>query len=285
MECRAFRMPPDAEHAAAIAALLRAIVAMLSREDTAPGLVNRGSELHDRFALPFYLRRDLETVLEELAAAGFALGEPIAQHLFDDAMRHIGHTETGDCRLDVEHAIEFWPLLGDVASQEAGSSRLVDASTRRIQLSLRSVHDGATDLQGWQLSAGGYRLPLRTETDGKARVRVAGLRYRSFVPWIGLHPGIDKQSPVVLTLIPPPDHSDALRITLHEWQPQNKPYDGLPADLEEAARRTRERFVVETLPAESLPRMIEPPGEALTDYCLDLRRCPRVQNDRDSDPG
>lgn len=273
VECRAFRMPPDAEHAASIAALLRAISAMLIQEDTVPELANWGRELHDRFALPFYLCRDLEVVLADLAAAGFGLGKPIEKHLLDNRPQHIGHTEIAGVRLEVDHAIEFWPLLGDAASQEGGSSRLVDASTTRIQLSLRASGDDAGGLKDWQLCANGYRLPLRTEQDENGTVGIGGLRYRSFEPWIGLHPGIGKQSPVVLALIPPQGNNDALRITLHEWQPQSQAYEGLPTNHEEAARRRKERFVVEQLPVDSIPPIKEPPSEALTEYCLDLRRC------------
>ena len=273
VECRAFRMPPNAEHAASIAALLRAITAMLIRVDAVPELANWGSELHDRFALPFYLCRDLELVLADLAAAGFGLGKPIENHLLDNRPQHIGHTEIAGVRLEVDHAIEFWPLLGDAASQEGGSSRLVDASTTRIQLSLRPLDNDPGRLSDWRLYANGYRLPLRTEQDGNGTMGIAGLRYRSFEPWIGLHPGIGKQSPVELALIPPEGNSEALRITLHEWQPQNEAYDGLPANHQEAARRRKERFVVEQLPVDSIPLSREPPAEALTAYCLDLRRC------------
>ena len=98
-----------------------------------------------------------------------------------------------------------------------------------------------------------------------------GLRYRSFVPWTGLHPGIGVQAPVVLTLLPPAGRH-GLRITLHEWQPQGEPYRGLPATPEEAGRRRDERFVVEELPLERAPESLPPPPEALSDYCLDLRR-------------
>jgi uncharacterized protein (DUF2126 family) len=98
-----------------------------------------------------------------------------------------------------------------------------------------------------------------------------GLRYRSFVPWTGLHPGIGVQAPVVLTLLPPAG-GHGLQITLHEWQPQGAPYQGLPATLEEAGKRRDERFVVEELPLEHVPESLPPPAEALSDYCLDLRR-------------
>lgn len=271
VEFRAFRMAPDPQSAASIAALLRAIVALLSRQDAAPELIDRGQLLHERFALPFYLRQDLDRVLMDLASAGVGLGEPISRCLRDDSARHIGHAEIGNCRLEVDQAIEFWPLLGDAASQEGGSSRLVDASTTRLQLSLRFAGGNRKDLDGWQLLAGGYRVPLRDERDEGGALGVMGLRYRSFVPWTGLHPGIGVQAPVVLTLLPPAG-GHGLRITLHEWQPQGAPYQGLPATPEEAGNRRDERFVVEELPLERAPESLPPPPEALSDYCLDLRR-------------
>ena len=271
VEFRAFRMAPDPQSAASIAALLRAIVALLSRQDAAPELIDWGQLLHERFALPFYLRQDLDRVLVDLASAGVGLGEPISRCLRDDSACHIGHAEIGNCRLEVDQAIEFWPLLGDAASQEGGSSRLVDASTTRLQLSLRPAGGNKTDLLGWQLLAGGYRVPLRDERDERGALGVMGLRYRSFVPWTGLHPGIGVQAPVVLTLLPPAG-GHGLRITLHEWQPQGAPYQGLPATPEEAGNRRDERFVVEELPLERAPESLPPPPEALSDYCLDLRR-------------
>ena len=75
----------------------------------------------------------------------------------------------------------------------------------------------------------------------------------------------------MLTLL----HRDAehgQRITLHDWQPQGQPYDGLPDTLDEARRRKRERFVVEQIAASEVPDAVTPPTEALSDYCLDLRR-------------
>jgi hypothetical protein len=75
----------------------------------------------------------------------------------------------------------------------------------------------------------------------------------------------------VLTLLPP-GAQQGLRVTLHDWQPQGKPYDGLPDSLDEAHRRIRERFVVEEIPLNEAPDAVTPPAAALTDYCFDLRR-------------
>jgi uncharacterized protein (DUF2126 family) len=270
VEFRAFRMAVTAESAAAIAAMLRALAAMLGRQDTNHQLIEWGSRLHDRFALPFYLRQDLQRVFSDLETAGLGLGTPITDCLYADEWRHIGRAELAGCRLDVEQAIEFWPLLGDAAAQ-AGGSRLVDASTTRLQVTLRPGSIHVPDLDGWQLLAGRYRLPLRQEQDESGTVLLMGLRYRAFVPWTGLHPGIGAQGPIVLTLLPPGGER-GLRVTLHDWQPQAKPYDGLPQSLDEAQRRVRERFVVEENAANAAPDALTPPAEALSDYCLDLRR-------------
>jgi uncharacterized protein (DUF2126 family) len=270
VEFRAFRMAMDAESAAAIAAMLRALAAMLSRQQVNPPLIEWGSRLHDRFALPFYLRQDLQAVFADLEAAGLGLGRPVTERLCADDWRRIGHAELAGCRLDVDQAIEFWPLLGDAAAQ-AGGSRLVDASTARLQLSLRACAGQVPDLDAWQLLANGYRVPLRREQDESGPLWVTGLRYRAFVPWTGLHPGLGAQGPIVLSLLAPAAQQ-GLRVTLHDWQPQGKPYDGLPDSLDEARRRTRERFVVEVIAPGEAPDAITPPAAALSDYCLDLRR-------------
>lgn len=270
VEFRAFRMAIDAETAAAIAAMLRSLAAMLSTQDTGHQLMEWGSQLHDRFALPFYLRKDLEVVFRDLKASGFGLDAPITDKLYADDWRDIGHIEYAGCRLEVAQAIEFWPLLGDAATYEGGS-RLVDASTARLQIILRPAIIDSPDLDQWRLLVGKYRMPLRREHDESGTVFIMGLRYRAFVPWAGLHPGIGAQGPIVLTLLPP-GKDRGLRITLHDWQPQGSPYEGLPDTIREARRRMLERFVVEEIAADEVPETITPPAEALSDHCFDLRR-------------
>jgi uncharacterized protein (DUF2126 family) len=250
--------------------MLRALAAMLSKQEQSHPLIEWGSRLHDRFALPFYLRQDLQSVFSDLETAGLGLEEPITQRLYNDSWRHIGHAEFAGCRLDVDRAIEFWPLLGD-AAEHSGGSRLVDASTTRLQLSLRSNNQHDEDLDAWQLLAGHYRIPMRREQDESGTVLIIGLRYRAFVPWAGLHPGIGAQGPIVLTLLLP-GAPRGLRVTLHEWQPKGESYAGLPDSFEEARRRIRERFVVEEIGSDELPEAVVPPEESLSEYCFDLRR-------------
>jgi uncharacterized protein (DUF2126 family) len=270
VEFRAFRMAMDAESAAAIAALLRAIAAMLAMRDTHQPLIDWGNELHDCFALPYYQLRDLRAVFDDLVAAGFGLGAPITARLCTDHWRHVGDVEFAGCRLDVDFAGEFWPLLGD-ATEQAGGSRLVDASTLRLQITLRPVGGKEIDLDDWQLLANGFRVPMRRERDESGPLSISGLRYRAFVPWIGLHPGLGAQTPIVLILLPSGGGA-GVRCSLHDWQPEGHAYDGLPESIEEARRRIAERFVVEEVAPGELPGALTPPVEAVSDCCLDLRR-------------
>jgi uncharacterized protein (DUF2126 family) len=269
-EFRAFRMAKDAKSAAAIATLLRALVVMLARQESHQALIEWGSCLHDRFALPFYLLQDLHKTFDDLQCAGLGLSEPITRRLCANNWRHVGDAELPGCRLSVDQAIEFWPLLGDAAEQ-AGGSRLVDASTKRLQLTLRPRGNQETGLDGWRLLAGDYRVPLHRERDDSGVVLITGLRYRAFVPLAGMHPGLGSQTPIVLCLLPPGGEK-GLRCTLHDWQPEGEPYDGLPENLDEALRRIAERFVVEEITAEQVPIAVNPPDDAVSDYCLDLRR-------------
>ena len=176
-------------------------------------------------------------MLDELASAGLGLGQPLIAELLDDGYYQWGEAECGDCRLQVRRALEFWPLLGDAISQEHGHSRLVDASSARLEISLRARPGaGPAALADWRLAANGYRLPLRREDELDGETWLGGLRYRRFKPWTGLHPTLAAQGPIELTL-GHPRQPEALRITLHEWKPQGGGYHGLPADLDEAAAR------------------------------------------------
>ena len=269
MEFRALRMPASPEWITALAALLRVLCALLVRRDPVPELKDWGDELHERFALPYYLRQDLEQVLADLEAGGLALPEPLGARLLDGRLREIGGLEVGGSELQLTQALEFWPLVGDVASQEAGGSRLMDSSTGRIQLLLRPVAEGGLDLERWTLSCNGYRLRLRPDRDAKGPLRLLGIRYRRFQPQRGLHPGIPAQAPLRFVL----SHADlpqALLVSAHEWRPDQQPYPGLPADRLEAQCRRRERFVYRLI--DTPPSSRDAPSSAYGPYSFDLRR-------------
>lgn len=271
VEFRAFRMPRRAETAAAIAALLRAIVAMLIREDKEQNVTDHGDQLHDRYALPFYLRNDLELVFEDLDNSGFGLGPHIERLLVEEPVRVIARNDFLGYRIELQQALEFWPLIGDVSSQERGGSRLIDGSTSRLQISIRPENEDRRGLDGLEVQLEGHRLPMRLEQDQFGPVMVFGLRYRSFMPVVGLHPGISPLS-IINFVLADSKTKQALKFSYHEWHPDGIAYPGLPVDLKDAEQRRRERVVFDTMRYDELPSAADFPRSAISNFCVDLRR-------------
>jgi uncharacterized protein (DUF2126 family) len=283
VEFRSLRMQHTPQRATAIACLLRAVIAMLASRPYDLPLIDWGRELHDRFALPFYLRADLDAVFAELESAGLGLEVPLQNILQQNEFRFFGKVELPFGTLALWRGLEFWPLVGDAASPEqSGSSRMVDASTTRIEVrwlppSADMPDNGIAPIwRDWSLYAGETRLPMRDECDNQGELKVFGVRYSSFVPRSGLHPTRKVQAPLTLTLRHP-DHATQYVVQLHEWHPEGLAYAGLPKDLSEARDRRSERItVVEEKRAQQADaqkpgtdRNPHPPG--LTAYSLDLR--------------
>ena len=268
VEFRAFGMARSADVLAARACLLRALAAMLSKVDVSHGLERWGDDLHDRFALPFHLRRDLMAVASDLSAAGLALPPAVLELLLADDARVLGSVTIDGVTLDIEQAVEFWPLVGDVASQEGGGSRLVDASTVRLQLALHVAEGARTSLHAWHVGAEGYAVRLQDEHDARGPIKVGAVRYRSFVPHVGLHPAIPALPQLRLTL-QRSGAADGLEIVVHAWRPDGEAYDGLPGDLDAAAARRRERVVARRTILET--PLTPPPTSAVSAWALDLR--------------
>jgi uncharacterized protein (DUF2126 family) len=271
VEFRALRMQHTPERATALVCLLRGVTAMLARGHYTLPLMDWGRELHERFALPFYLEQDLDAVLKTLDSAGLGLGEAIQAVLQREECRHWGQLALPGGSLEVRRALEFWPLLGDAASPEqGGSSRLVDASTARVELRLRPDEGRASDWQDWEVLVEGVALPMRQERDGRGPLKVFGLRYRSFVPGWGLHPALDAQAPVQL-LLRHPGHAEDYVVTLHEWRADGEAYVGMPEDLDDASQRRADRIILEVLPRDPALTPRSAPAHGLSPFCLDLR--------------
>lgn len=246
IELRSIRMPERPAMLVALAALLRSIVARLIVSDYRAPLVDWHDELHDRFALPAALSRDLRLVLGDLDEHGLGVPAQLRGEL--SAWRTPGIVcQLADAQLTLRPALEFWPLVGDVASQERAAARIVDASTQRWELSIEgpgpdrvAVAAGARPSDD-ATAAGPLRwAALHALGDG---VRAIGIRRRVYQPMIGFHPGLPANDPLIVEWA---WGGRAQRIELWAWRPYGGPYPGLPVDDADALARRQERITVVT---------------------------------------
>jgi uncharacterized protein (DUF2126 family) len=264
VELRALRMQQNPERQVAIAALFRALLARLAIDPLRIPLSDWGAELHDRFSLPLLLEADLSAVLADLGAHGFGL--EALETLLLEPPPPLASVECDGASLEIAPALEFWPLLGDVASQETQGARLVDSSAARLQICL-----SAPDGEPGTLAAQGWSVPLQPLDQNRF---VAGIRYRSFAPQPGLHPGLEPHDPLLICWT---RGARRVSIFLYGWIPGGGAYAGLPKDAAEAARRRADRVVVQWDAPQEPPR--EVPARHRTRYCVDLRRLPVMRGE------
>lgn len=259
VELRAFRMPVAPEGMVAAAALVRAVAARCARAPYDAPMYDWGPELHDRWALPWFLGEDLDEVLDDLEAHGFDLAEHHAR-LRAFRKHALGKARVGPFRLELSRAVEFWPLVGDVASQERATSRLVDASSERLEL----IADCEGDLP-LTVRVAGHPIAPRLEIDGVWHYHVLGLRRRQYAPRPGLIETLPADEPLEIVV---ESDTEAVKLAWYAWRPGGGTYDGLPGDAAEAEARRAERVVVE--PAPPAPDADAAPQQLIT-WTLDVR--------------
>lgn len=269
VEFRALRMPPSTERWAALAVLFRSILAHLLDRDQAPEWTDWGTDLHDRFMLPFFLQKDFDHIGKTLQESGFPLHPQVHAELSDVSHRFIAKKALPGATLELRRGFECWPLIGDLNAQ-GETSRRVDPSCKRLEVLLRpdtAAHD-------WRLAVGHSRHRFHAEEDAQGMVLLRGIRYRAFLPSDGLHPLVAAQDPFEFQLEHPEFGAHSVRI--FSWNPDGKAYSGLPDSVPEAKRRTEERVVLTRTKPRGEPRS-KPAAESEEQelsgvpYCLDAR--------------
>ncbi len=256
-ELRALRMPRTPQHATAVAMLFRAVLARIAASRFDAPLRDHGAELHDRYALPSVLLEDLNAVLSDLHAHGFGLDASI-EALLREPRAVVGSWDIGAAKLRLARGMEFWPLLGDVASQEGSTARNVDASTSCVEVCV----------DAGEVWANGHPVPLHP----LGKQRVGGVRFRSYVPARGLHPGLAASEPLQLEWRV---GNDKVAIAWHAWIPGGGSYEGLPKDAADAETRREQRLILErSAPAPDAAKARDSAADAGTSWVLDLRRLP-----------
>ncbi len=168
LELRAFEMPPHAQMSLAQQLLLRSLVARFWQTPYQPARLARwGTELHDRFMLPYFIEQDFADVIAEQNAAGHALhADWFAPH-FEFRFPKYGDFSAFGAEVELRQALEPWHVMGEQGAA-GGAVRYVDSSVERLQVKVTGL---APDR--FAITCNGRRMPLRPT--GRAGEFVAGV--------------------------------------------------------------------------------------------------------------
>jgi uncharacterized protein (DUF2126 family) len=287
LEFRGFEMPPHWQMSAAQMLLLRTLVARFWDKPYRHKLVRWGTELHDRFMLPHYVRADMLDVIRDIQEAGYPFQADWLEPFLEFRFPRIGTVAVGDIEIELRYAIEPWHVLGEELTN-VGTARFVDSSMERVQVMLTGLTDNRH-----QLTCNGRRVPLRAT--GRHGEYVAGIRYRAWQPPSALHPTIGVHTPLVIDLIDTWSGKAIGGCTYHVAHPGGRSYEVFPVNANEAEARRVNRYQpwghtpgTLTVPpvlaslnefiaeGHGIVPMAPPPEEPTQEYpyTLDLRRKP-----------
>jgi uncharacterized protein (DUF2126 family) len=235
LEMRAFEMPPHSRMSLTQQLLLRAMVARFWRKPYAPRVLTRwGTELHDRFLMPYFVQQDLADVMADMCSVGYALQpEWFAPH-FEFRFPKYGDFATRGMHLELRQALEPWHVMGEEAAP-GGSVRYVDASVERLQVKVTGLAPNR-----YVVTCNGHAVPLLPT--GQVGEFVGAVRYRAWQPASALHPTIGVHSPLTFDLFDSWMNRSMGGCQYHVVHPGGRAHETFPVNSFEAESRRLARF-------------------------------------------
>jgi uncharacterized protein (DUF2126 family)/transglutaminase-like putative cysteine protease len=264
LEMRAFEMPPHARMSLTQQLLLRAMVARFWKTPYTPKtLVRWGTELHDRFLMPYFVQQDLNDVMADMQAEGYPLqAEWFAPH-FEFRFPKYGDFATRGIQFELRQALEPWHVMGEEGSA-GGTVRYVDSSVERLQVKISGLTPDR-----YLVTCNGYAVPL--QPTGQVGEFVGAVRYRAWHPFSALHPTIGVHAPLTFDLYDTWMHRSLGGCQYHVVHPGGRSHEKFPVNSFEAESRRLARFfrMGHTPGAMTVP---EPVIEREFPFTLDLRK-------------
>lgn len=283
VELRAFETHPDRLAMSVVALFIRAIFARLAADPFNAPFIRWNGELHDKFFLPAFVWQNLAVICADLRDHGIPFETEWLRPLWEFRFPKLGEfilttaspatnrAKAVTHRIVFRQALEAWPLLGEQPDGGGGTSRCVDASMDRIEVSA----DDATVLENGLLLVNGLPCEFRplNETDPHAPT-AAGIRYRAFFLNPALHPHIPVHAPLLIEWVDKATFTVVAAARWHVWNPRGVPYSARPETPAAAAERFADRWEVwpHTVGQPRLIPKIDFPPEGR--HTLDLRRYP-----------
>ncbi len=263
VEMRAFEMSPHAEMNLTQLLLIRALIAAFWRTPYKNRLVRWGTQLHDRFMLPFFVEQDLRDVVADLARFGYDFDLDWFRPHLTFRFPVLGSVTHRGIRLELRHALEPWHVLGEEPGA-GGTVRFVDSSVERLQIHVSGMV-GARHA----VACNGWLVPLHpTGIEGD---HVAGVRFRAWQLPAALHPTIPVHAPLVFDLFDRWSGRSLGGCTYHVSHPGGRHFETRPVNASEAEGRRVARFQ----PFGHTPGPAEPRDPGVNPdfpFTLDLRR-------------